>query len=328
MRILHRNDWSPHVIFSWCVFSRQLTIIPTSTREKSGIFCPDSLHLLVETATLHRRLLLPMVSTDTTRSTSSKLESCIYEGRVFHRRRVPTEHAFSYELFFAFLDVDNLEALCQQSEIVKYNRAGLVSFDERDHLGDPRRPLRKRLEEDAQRSGVTLPRGPIFVLTHLRHVGYSFNPASFFYCYDEHGQPVTHCVEVRNHFGERSTYWFGHGTASPFDERGIARARKKLHVSPFLSMDGEYEVTLGDPGERLTMRIDYFSREGSAQVETGLTLQRAPWRRDVITRAVRRFPRLSVDIALWIYREAARLTLKGVRFFWHPEGKLPRVPLP
>lgn len=261
-------------------------------------------------------------------SPSGHVESCIYEGRVFHRRRAQSDHAFSYDLFFAFLDVDRLEALCRESGIVKYNRAGLISFDERDHLGDPRRPLRKRLEEDARRCGVTLPRGPIFVLTHLRHLGYCFNPASFFYCYDEHGQAVTHCVEVRNHFGERHAYWVGQGTASPFDEHGIARAPKMLHVSPFLSMNGEYAFSTSEPGEGLKLRIDYHPDQSGAEIETGVHLKRAPWTRSAIDKAVRRFPRLSFDIAMWIYREAAALTLKGVRVFWHPQGKLPRMPLP
>lgn len=269
-----------------------------------------------------------MVSTSASTHASGGALSCIYEGRIFHRRRSETEHCFSYELFFAFLDIDRVEALCRESGIVKYNRIGLVGFDERDHLGDPRRPLRKRLEEDAARCGVTLPRGPIFLLTHLRHVGYSFNPASFFYCYDETGRPVTHCIEVRNHFGERRTYWVGQGTRYPFDDHGISRPPKTMHVSPFLPMHGEYAVSLTQPGERLAIKIDYHPGQGPPSLETAVELSRAPWTQSTIKAAVGRFPKMSVDIAMWIYREAAALSLKGVRFFWHPDGKLPRVPLP
>ena len=262
-------------------------------------------------------------------STSEAAQPCIYEGRVFHRRRTDANHSFGYELFFAFLDIDRLESLCRESGIVKYNRVGLVTYDERDHLGDPRKPLRKRLEEDAKRNGVELPRGPIYLLSHLRHFGYCFNPASFFYCYDESGRPVTHCVEVRNHFGERCTYWMGRGTPNPFDEQGIAHPPKTMHVSPDLSMDGEYAVSFGEPGERLPIRIDYHpQRNAPATLETGVALKRAPWTSAAIERAVKRFPKMSVDIAMWIYREAAALSLKGVRFLWHPEGKLPKVPLP
>jgi DUF1365 family protein len=269
-----------------------------------------------------------MVSTSASASAHSGALSCIYEGRVFHRRRAGADHSFGYELFFAFLDIDRLEALCRESGIVKYNRVGLVSYDERDHLGDPRQPLRKRLEEDAARKGVILPRGPIFVLTHLRHVGYSFNPASFFYCYDESGRSVTHCVEVRNHFGERCTYWVGQGTPNPYDENAIARPPKIMHVSPYLPMHGGYAVSMSDPDERLRIQVDYHPDAGPASLETCVELKRAPWTTSAIKNSLTRFPKMSIDIAMWIYREAAALSLKGVRFLWHPDGKIPRVPLP
>jgi uncharacterized protein len=261
-------------------------------------------------------------------STSGTAEPCIYEGRVFHKRRNGANHSFGYELFFAFVDIDRIESLCRESGVVKYNRLGLVTFDERDHLGDPRKPLRKRLEEDAACHGIELPRGPIFLLTHLRHMGYCFNPASFFYFYDESGRPVTTCIEVRNHFSERGTYWVGRGTPYPFDDQGIARPRKKMHVSPFLPTHGEYAVSTGEPGDCLRIRIDYHPQPGPATLETGVLLKRAPWTPTAIEKAVRRFPKMSIDVAMWIYQEAAALTMKGVRLFWHPEGKLPRVPLP
>jgi len=36
--------------------------------------------------------------------------------------------------------------------------------------------------------GLRLPDGPVFLLTHLRYLGYCFNPVSFFYCFDRGGQ--------------------------------------------------------------------------------------------------------------------------------------------
>jgi uncharacterized protein len=269
-----------------------------------------------------------MVFSSAPSDTSTNLAACIYEGRVFHRRRSQVDHVFTYDLFFAFLDIDRVEALCRESGVVKYNRVGLVSFDERDHFGDPRLPLRKRLEDDARRQGVTLPKGPIYLLTHLRHLGYCFNPASFFYCYDASGKPVTHCVEVRNHYGERTMYWIGRGTPHPFDEQGVAHPPKTMHVSPYLPMQGEYAFSSTDPSDRLRIRIDFHPGKGPAAMETGVNLQRSPWTPAAIKRAVNRFPRMSFDIALWIYQEAALLGLKGVRFLFHPDGKLPRMPLP
>jgi ABC-type sugar transport system ATPase subunit len=37
---------------------------------------------------------------------------------------------------------------------------------------------------DAARHGIAIPEGPVLLLTHLRYLGYCFNPVSFFYCFD------------------------------------------------------------------------------------------------------------------------------------------------
>lgn len=256
------------------------------------------------------------------------LKPCIYEGAVVHHRSAEARHAFRYEVFFAFLDIDRIPELCAESGVVGYNRFGAVTFDERDHLGDPSRSLRERLTRDAHEHGVTLPEGPIFLLTHLRHLGYCFNPASFFFCCDASGRPTTYCIEVRNHFRERCTYWLGEGTLSPFDAEGVARPPKHMHVSPFLPVTGRYAVTMGAPSERLKIRVDYHKPDGERAVGTALALERSPWSPASIQRAVAKRPQQSWQIAVQIYREAAALLLKGVTFFWHPEGKLPRLPLP
>src|SRR5215470_17436151 len=113
--------------------------------------------------------------------------SALYVGRLRHRRFSPRPHAFSYPLFMAFLDIDRLGELMRVSPLAAYNHFAWASYAERDHFGDPAKPLRARLGEDAARQGVVLPDGQIFLLTHLRYLGYVFNPVSFYYCYDRAG---------------------------------------------------------------------------------------------------------------------------------------------
>src|SRR5208337_4226219 len=94
----------------------------------------------------------------------------------------------SYPVYMAFLDIDALPELMRASRISSYNRWNWTSYDERDHFGDPKKSLRQRLLEDAAQGGLQLPDGKIFLLTHLRYLGYVFNPVSFYYCYDKTGQ--------------------------------------------------------------------------------------------------------------------------------------------
>src|SRR4029078_4660481 len=137
----------------------------------------------------------------------------------------------------ALLDVDRLPELMRVSRVTSYNRWNWASFDERDHLGDPRRSLREPLRARAARHGITLPDGRIFLLTHLRYLGYGFNPVSFFYCFDDAGRLQAVLAEVRNTFGGSHNYWLRPDPSS----RGFrASAAKSLYVSPFMPVALDY----------------------------------------------------------------------------------------
>ena len=129
------------------------------------------------------------------------IDSGLFVGTLRHRRFTPVPHAFTYPLFMALLDIDRVAELMRVSAVTSYNRWNWASFDDRDHLGDPARSLRERLTIDASRQGIDLPDGPIFLLTHLRYLGYCFNPVSFFYCFDRAGRLPVVLAEVSNTVG-------------------------------------------------------------------------------------------------------------------------------
>ena len=131
------------------------------------------------------------------------MESGLYVGKLRHRRFSPKAHSFAYPVFMAFLDIDRLPELMRMSPFSGYNRWNWTSYCERDHFGDPKMALRERLKVDAERNGIALPDGPIFLLTHLRYFGYVFNPVSFYYCYDCEGQLQTMLAELCEHMGMR-----------------------------------------------------------------------------------------------------------------------------
>ena len=139
------------------------------------------------------------------------IDSGLFVGTLRHRRFTPVAHAFTYPLFMALLDVDRVPQLMSRSRLTSHNRWNWASFDDRDHLGDPSRPLRERLVVDAARHGIELAGGPIFLLTHLRYLGYGFNPVSFFYCFDRAGQLQVVLAEVSNAFGGSHNYWLRPG---------------------------------------------------------------------------------------------------------------------
>ena len=117
------------------------------------------------------------------RSASSGNRLGLFVGTLRHRRFTPVAHAFTYPLFMALLDIDRVPELmpfaAHQPQPVELGELRRPRPSRRSD-----RPLRERLVADAARHGIEVPAGPMFLLTHLRYLGYGFNPVSFFYCFD------------------------------------------------------------------------------------------------------------------------------------------------
>ncbi|MDE3149718.1 MAG: DUF1365 domain-containing protein [Acidobacteriota bacterium] len=245
------------------------------------------------------------------------MESAIYTGTLRHRRFEPSRHAFTYPLFMAFLDIDRIPELMAVSPFASYNRFNWAGFHERDHFGDPALPLRERLKADAAQHDLGLPDGPIFLLTHLRYLGYNFNPISLFYCYDAGGKLETILAEVNNTFGESRNYWLSAGSLEHPSRQHVHRCRKSMHVSPFLPMELDYRFVLPPPGDQLVAHMSTLDG-GHANFDATLTLHREPWSAPALHRALRRFPWMTAKVIAAIHWEAWKLYLKKVPVYTHP----------
>jgi DUF1365 family protein len=236
------------------------------------------------------------------------IDSGLFVGTLRHRRFTPTTHAFTYPLFMALLDIDRLPELMRASRQTSYNRWNWASFDDRDHLGDPRRPLRERLVEDAARARIDVPAGRILLLTHLRYLGYCFNPVSFFYCFDIGGQLRLVLAEVHNTFGGAHNYWLRPDTSS---RTFRAVAAKSLDVSPFMPVDLDYTFAFTPPAGHLVAHMD-TRRDGSVLFDATLSLERRPWTAVEIRRTLRRHPAMTARVIAGIHWQGLKLWWKGV----------------
>ena len=256
----------------------------------------------------------------------------VYVGWLRHRRTAPVSHAFTYPLFMVLLDIDRIPELMSASRVTSHNRWNWASFHDADHVGDPAWPLRERLALDASAHGLRLPDGPIYLLTHLRYLGYGFNPVSFFYCYDRSGALRLVLAEVNNTFGGRHHYWLEPGvsamvpaglTVAPGADTTIFRsgASKRFYVSPFMPPDMQYGFAFTPPGARLVAHMTVAQASagaGAHAFDATLSLERRPWHARELRRALLRHPAMTLSVMAGIHWQALRLWLKG----------LPLVPRP
>ena len=264
------------------------------------------------------------------------MNSCIYRGRVTHRRKSPVAHAFSYGLYMMYLDLDELPHLFDQFWLWSARGFNFARFKRSDHLAGKQSLKETILDKVAEASGQR-PTGKVYLLTHLRYFGFGFNPVSFYYCFDEASQvgesaPAeklnTIVAEVNNTpWGERHIYLLpiSESTATEND-RGVSdqfskqpehsyrfSQDKAFHVSPFLPMDMQYHWKLNQPTTRLHVHIENY-RQQQKVFEVSMHLQRLQISASNLRKVLLEFPLMTMKIVGAIYYQAFRLWRKKIPF--------------
>ncbi|NIL97201.1 MAG: DUF1365 family protein, partial [Planctomycetales bacterium] len=75
------------------------------------------------------------------------MHSCIYQGRVRHRRFQPADHRFSYNVFLMYLDLDELPALAGRGGYLSRRRFAPATFSRADHFGDGHQNLDRAVRD-------------------------------------------------------------------------------------------------------------------------------------------------------------------------------------
>lgn len=246
--------------------------------------------------------------------------SALYEGEVWHRRHTPRAHAFRYRLYLLYLDLEELPTLFSRRWLWSLERRNLVCFRRADYLGPAGQPLREAVHARVEQELGFRPRGRVRLLTQLRTLGFLSNPVSFYFCFDRQERLEAIVAEITNTpWAERFAY--------VLDARGASEAAglswqfdKRFHVSPFHSMQQQYEWCFSHPGERLELRMR--NREsGELVFEAGLSCARRPITGRSLARVLLRHPWMSLRVHLAIYWQAARLFLLRTPFHTHPRER-------
>lgn len=242
--------------------------------------------------------------------------SCIYEGRVRHRRLSPKRHDFSYPVYQLFLDLDELPGLEESVGLFRHNGRGMNALFDRDYLGPGERPIKEKLADWLSARGIELGERKVFLLTHARVLGYAFNPVSYYYVFGRDGRLDLAVAEINNTFGET----YGYVLQRRGGEKGISTPRfpKVFHISPFLPMELEYEFHLAVPGESLAVHVDDFEN-GEKVFDATFTARREPLTTASLARALVRHPLMPVLVIAWIHWQALRLWMKQVPVYTRPE---------
>lgn len=238
---------------------------------------------------------------------------------IIHTRHRPTSHRLERRGLSLWLDLDRLEEAGRQSKLLSIGGFNLLSFDERDHgpnfaaggtmvepLADYARRLARSVIPD-----IAIDR--VMLLTFPRILGQVFNPISVYRCLDAAGTVQLTIYEVRNTFGDMHAYV---GTGDD-----LHQADKIFHVSPFLPVEGRYQLRMRLTDQEMALIIGY-TIDGDAMLTATLRGTLTPLTSRSILASMARAGQWPMRPLVSIHIEAFKLWRKKVPFFRRPEPPL------
>lgn len=244
------------------------------------------------------------------------MHSAIYKGLLRHRRFIPVDHKFSYQVFMMYLDLDEIDEVLSMSRLWSRKSWRPARFERYDFLGDSGTSLstavRERILHETGKPHI----GPIRMLANLRYFGFNINPISCYYCFDNQESLRTIVTEVTNTpWKERKSYVL---TCDPNKRFQRINFKKALHVSPFNPMDMTYNWTSNRPAKMLSLNLE-TEHQGKAHVDATLVLKRHEITTGSLRNTLIEYPWMTAKVVASIYWQALRLSVKKAPFYTHPE---------
>jgi DUF1365 family protein len=239
----------------------------------------------------------------------------LYIGETVHQRVGPRPHRFSYRLFQLLLDVDRVDEATKGLRWLRHGRFGLFSFDEADHGSRDGSPLRLWAEDTLRQAGLNAEAATIRLMAFPRVLGFIFNPISIWFVEDRAAALEAVIYEVNNTFGQTHAY------VLPATGAGVQRQRadKRLYVSPFYKVEGQYQFTLTQPDDRFQLTI-VKAVDGRPDFTASLWGEREPVSDARLMRLFLSMPLMTLKVVAAIHWEALKLLLKGAPFGARPPG--------
>ena len=241
------------------------------------------------------------------------MRSHLLEGKVRHRRARPFVYTLEHDVYYAALDIDELDLVDRRLRLVSRNRPNLLAFRDGDHFDPPAVDLARSVRDHLRSEGLDPTGWRVTLVTNLRVFGYIFNPASFYLCRNPAGALGVVVVEVHNTHLERHLYTL----RRPADGADfVASMDKDFYVSPFIEMMGRYTVRVRDEPGRLRISINE-DQASELLIHTSLDLVRRPLTDRMVARMLVRHPFVTQRTIGLIHWHALQLWRRGARFHRH-----------
>ncbi len=234
-------------------------------------------------------------------------------------------HVLSRKGLSLVIDLDRLADADQQSALFSINKFNLLSFHESDY--GPNHSSQHPSRLGAIKELATYVREvasgymdrniihKVELITFPRIFGLSFNPISVYRCQNIRGDDCFMMYEVHNTFGDAHSY-VAVGDARM--ARQLHLSTKSLHVSPFFTMKGQYQLLMRQSDDNLSLIVRYLDGTTPLLCATLRGVVK-PLTNLSIVKALISGGHFPLRPLFSIHYEAVKLLIKKVPFFGRPQ---------
>lgn len=241
----------------------------------------------------------------------------LLQSKIYHKRFSPKEYDFTHDGFFLYLDLDNLDEI-SKNRIFSINRINIFSLFFKDYGFEKFTDPKKYIISSLKKNKIDTKKiDKIYLLSMPKILGYSFNPVSFWLCFDNGGNLVISIAEVNNTFGERHSYICQNQKQSEITKKSIIQKEKIFHVSPFYEVKGKYKFRFDVKESKIKIDINYFE-DKKLSLATYIDGNLVSLNDLNLAKNLILYPFLTIKVIFLIHYHALRLWLKGIKFFSKP----------
>lgn len=235
----------------------------------------------------------------------SQCDSAIAFGQTYHRRFLPTQHQFSYPLYYAWVDLNDVSGF--QLKLQQFGRLPWLRLNSKDYLGEDNAPLKEKALALLEAQYPTYQASQLILICQLRCMGLYFSPVNFVLFGNQSGFDYLLAEVTNTPWGEKHHYWLDLNQLEPHP--------KGFHVSPFNPMEMTYHWQV-ELKTQIRIQIDCWREQKT--FTAGVTLDKHPVNRTTLSHVLRKHPLLTFRVVTGIYIQAFKLWLKKTPIYRHP----------
>ena len=242
---------------------------------------------------------------------------CLQAAEIMHARLLPKKNSFTYQSLFISSPIDKLSLL--KKSIFSLEGFNLFSLKAQTYSFLNTNNIKSWVKQILERYSIENIE-TIVLLSHPAILGYVFNPASFWLCFDQENQLICAICEVTNRSKQKHHYVCVQPDCEPITKNQWLSARKDFYVSPFFPVEGEYKFRFDVQSSALRIDIHYYIQH-KLQFTSYIKSRAIEFSEKNLLKAFFAMPFTTLKTTFLIHYQAAKLFLKAITFRKCPQAQ-------